>query len=149
VPLRDDLLTRAGQALRQLSRAQRALLETHSAQLEAFILSYGLRRPLRRLSDFQQTLDGLSARLARGFRGAWRREQEGFAALTTRLESVNPISILRRGYAVVQNAAGQTIRSAEQVKIGDPLRVRFHKGSLSCDVRAIEPKREAPWPKKK
>jgi exodeoxyribonuclease VII large subunit len=139
VPLRDDLLTRAGQALRQLSRAQRALLETHSAQLEAIVQSYGLRRPLRRLSDSQQTLDGLSARLARGFRGAWRREQEGFAALTMRLESVNPISILRRGYAVVQNAAGQTIRSAEQVKIGDPLRVRLHQGSLSCDIQAIEP----------
>ena len=137
VPQRDELLGQARQLQRRLIRSERRQLERKRAQLETLVQSYALRRPLRRLGDLQQRLDGLSARLPRGFHEGWRRRLERLAGLQARLAAANPAGLLRRGYALVEKASGQVIRSAEQVKPGERVRVRLHQGALSCEVREV------------
>lgn len=138
VPLRDDLLAQIRQMMRQLVRAQRSHLEAQSSRLQTLQQSYALRRPLRQLSDSQQMLDGLSARLARAFRVAWQRQRERLHTLMARLEAANPATVLRRGFSIVENAVGQTISAADRVKPGDRVRVRLHRGALNCEVKTVE-----------
>jgi exodeoxyribonuclease VII large subunit len=86
----------------------------------------------------QQRLQEAEQRLARAtkeaVRGHWRKLQ----LLTTRLESLNPLTTLARGYAVCRNAAGKSLLSATETKPGETLNVLLSEGSLNCLVKDVE-----------
>jgi exodeoxyribonuclease VII large subunit len=66
-----------------------------------------------------------------------RRERAGtrFRVLAGRLETLSPLAVLARGYAVCWNADRTTIvRDALQVTPGDRVRVTLQAGELHCEV---------------
>jgi exodeoxyribonuclease VII large subunit len=66
--------------------------------------------------------------LRAGLREA-RARLEGTAA---RLESVSPLAVLRRGYALVSDSAGHPLTSAGAVKPGTRLKLRFADGEVGA-----------------
>jgi exodeoxyribonuclease VII large subunit len=53
-----------------------------------------------------------------------------------RLDTLSPLSVLGRGYAVCWNAdRTRVVRAAADVRPGDGVRVTLAKGELECDVR--------------
>lgn len=50
------------------------------------------------------------------------------------LDAVSPQRILQRGYSVVTTAGGQVIRDAEQLRLGQTLRIRFAQGETDARV---------------
>jgi len=44
--------------------------------------------------------------------------------------------VLERGYAIATDAAGNVLRSAEQVVVGDAVAVRLHRGEISTEVKS-------------
>lgn len=50
------------------------------------------------------------------------------------LESLSPLKVLIRGYAVVQDSAGNLIKSARKSGIGDDLKIRFADGKINVKV---------------
>jgi exodeoxyribonuclease VII large subunit len=88
-------------------------------------------RSLGRLSD---------APLRAAIREA-RARLEGGAA---RLESVSPLAVLQRGYAVVSDAAGRPLTSAAAVRPGARLRLRFADGEVGAT--ADRPERQGRLP---
>ena len=58
-----------------------------------------------------------------------------FRALAGRLESLSPLAVLGRGYAVCWNADRTAIvRSAETVAPGDRVHVTLANGEIDCTV---------------
>jgi exodeoxyribonuclease VII large subunit len=54
------------------------------------------------------------------------------------IQSYSPLSILRRGYALVTHEpSGRLVTSSEQVRIPDPLHIRFAAGAVRADVKEI------------
>ncbi|MEO6393714.1 MAG: exodeoxyribonuclease VII large subunit [Pyrinomonadaceae bacterium] len=96
--------------------------------------------------------DGLRARLAGArsrfdaqqgeFHAAGRAEVERararFALAGARLDTLSPLAVLGRGYALALSAQGEVIRDAKQVNAGDDVRLRLAAGSLDCRVIAKE-----------
>ena len=81
---------------------------------------------------------GRAARAADARNGAGRRRLETTAA---RLEPLNPLGVLARGYAVCWNAARTAVvRRADDVAVGDDVRVTLRDGALRCEVTAREPR---------
>ncbi len=63
--------------------------------------------------------------------------REAHARLTgsaARLEAGNPLALLSRGYALVQDKSGHPITSAASVKPGAALRIRFADGEVAARV---------------
>ena len=56
------------------------------------------------------------------------------------LETLNPLSILHRGYSITHTADKQIVRSTIQTKKGDVLSIRLFEGTLRCKVTELEPK---------
>jgi exodeoxyribonuclease VII large subunit len=116
--------------VRQLSEQRRAL----EAQLD------GLRyaSPARRLQVEAQRLDDLAARNARALTHRFQVERATMAGISQRLASLNPLAVLKRGYAVVtRRQDGSLVHDARQAPAGSDLYVRLAEGGL--DVRVQEP----------
>jgi exodeoxyribonuclease VII large subunit len=93
------------------------------------------RRDLDRRADEVSTLRVRARRDV--VRGLNDRESE-LRHLASRLTSLGPAATLARGYAVVQLLGGEhgstVLRSVDEVRPGDPLRIRVADGSLPAAV---------------
>jgi exodeoxyribonuclease VII large subunit len=130
-------LRRAGTANTE-SRARRLRLLTH--RLEQ-------RDPARRLAAARARLDAATLRLSSSVE---RRRHVADAALRTvagRLESLSPLAVLGRGYAVCWTADRSAIvRDAGAVAPGDRVRVTLHRGEIACRVEEDRPLRRSSDP---
>ena len=54
------------------------------------------------------------------------------------LEERSPLKVLERGYAIATDAAGNVLRSAEAVPIGESVTVQLHRGRLGTRVEKKE-----------
>ncbi|MSP30467.1 MAG: exodeoxyribonuclease VII large subunit [Acetobacteraceae bacterium] len=143
----DDRGERLRQALPNLLAARRAGLmraERGLPDLPALVrarrdglLLAGTRLAgaLRRSVSVTQTRAGRTlARLTPApLLGGMREARARLEGLAARLESVSPEAVLKRGYALVFDAAGHPLTSADSVPRGAAVRLHFADG----DVRAV------------
>jgi exodeoxyribonuclease VII large subunit len=67
-------------------------------------------------------------------------KRQAARSLAAGLDSLSPLAVLGRGYALVQRAAdGRIVRDARQVSTGEALLVRLARGRLGCEVRETVP----------
>ena len=59
------------------------------------------------------------------------------AALSARLEALNPLAVLERGYAIAMDPSGRIVRDASQLSLGDLLSLRLARGEAEAEVRAV------------
>jgi exodeoxyribonuclease VII large subunit len=45
------------------------------------------------------------------------------------------LKVLERGYAIATDAAGNLLRSADQVQLGDNVAIQLHRGRLKTEVK--------------
>ncbi|MGA8101711.1 MAG: exodeoxyribonuclease VII large subunit, partial [Candidatus Acidiferrales bacterium] len=61
-----------------------------------------------------------------------RRRWEG---CDLKLRERSPYQLLKRGYAIVYDAAGRVVRSVDEVSVGDAIGVRVAEGQIDATVR--------------
>jgi exodeoxyribonuclease VII large subunit len=126
----------AGDLGHELRRAMRAHLAARERayhvrrlQLETFDLR-------RRLGSVRTRLVAADARLASALARSRHRHDARLRSAVARLESLSPLAVLGRGYAVCWNEdRTRVIRSAGTVAPGDRVRVTLGRGELDCEVR--------------
>jgi exodeoxyribonuclease VII large subunit len=77
-------------------------------------------------------------------RAALREALAKLQGSAARLDSVSPLAVLQRGYAVVSDAAGHPLTSATAIKPGARLRLRFADGEVGAT--ADRPERQGRLP---
>jgi len=119
-------------ALRRAGRATLARRERAYQSLRLKLETLDLRRRLGQVRTRLVAAEGrLGTAVARGVHGADARLR-GAAA---RLDSLSPLGVLARGYAVCWNADHTAIiRDAKSVAPGDRVRVTLQRGELDCQV---------------
>ncbi|MBA4066615.1 MAG: exodeoxyribonuclease VII large subunit [Isosphaera sp.] len=118
----------------RLSEAVAHRLELARQRVEQFAARPALRRPLQRVRDLEQRLDGLAGRLHRAAGQRVARTGVELAALAARLETLSPLNVLTRGYSLTHTADGTLVRSADQVSAGDVLVTRVAAGEVVSRV---------------
>jgi exodeoxyribonuclease VII large subunit len=96
-----------------------------------------LARPDRFNRLHLATVRGLEGRLRPALRRHVGRLRERLEGQLELLESLSPLTVMKRGYGAVQDRAGRLVRSVKQVKAGDPLNVRLQDGSLEAEVTGV------------
>jgi exodeoxyribonuclease VII large subunit len=124
----------AGELTHDLRTAMAMRLAAHARRWQ------GLRHDLDAF-DLRRRLGGIRTRLVavdgRLSSAAARRSHTADARLRSaaaRLESLSPLRVLARGYAVAFTADGTVIRSADTVRPGQPIAVRVEHGQIDCTV---------------
>lgn len=156
VPNTQDLLVYLDQLKSRLSHAMNRLHNELRLRLNRIAESYVFKQPERILEQFYYRLDSLHKGLEFNspktvlslvnerlmayrkqlndyYHALVRLKRHQFERLSEQLELVNPLGILKRGYAVVKKD-NQVIQSVHQVTMGDRLTVDFNDGTLAVDV---------------
>jgi len=121
------LMSRLKMSIRQALEYRRSLIH-HATRL--------LADPRKRLEQYSQRVDEMLGRLVMGLRHHVRRDRALLTSLTGALDHLNPLSILARGYSVTRTVpAGAIVKDASDVKSGDMLSTKLHKGEVISRVR--------------
>ncbi len=126
---------RLGRALMSNTRAHGLRLARAGSRLSPAPLLQKIGRAGERLSAFGvRATQALAARIK-----VYRRELDGRSAL---LVSLGYQSVLARGFALVRNSEGRTIRHAGSVSTGARLSIEFSDGRVEAEARggATSPK---------
>jgi len=119
----------------QLGRAGRALVarrERRYHELRLALETYDLRRQIGTVGT---RLTRVDAALRAAALRAHTRAEGRFRGQAARLESLSPLAVLGRGYAVCWDQdRTRIIRDAGTVSQGDGVRVTLHRGELECRV---------------
>ena len=90
------------------------------------------------LSQRQQKVDLLQERLNRYMQNFMGQKKQHLVHLMDKLELVNPMGVLRRGYGMVKDNEEKVISSISQVVSGDRLTVVLQDGKISAVAEKIE-----------
>lgn len=136
-PDRADLLIMLNELKQRLQLTVQEVMSSSRWSLDNLTGRLRLKSPRWRLLSDQQRLDEISRRAGVALEHHLELQHARLAALEQRLESLGPLSVMRRGYAVVTRADGRMVHSTRQVASGDELNVRVSDGAFQ--VQVIEP----------
>jgi exodeoxyribonuclease VII large subunit len=95
------------------------------------------RRFLSILNQHILRQDELDVRLKQAVKRDLDEDMKLLESYTSRLNSVNPLNTLKRGYSIVLHC-GDVVRSIKHVKKGDVLEIRMLDGKVYSDVNSVE-----------
>jgi exodeoxyribonuclease VII large subunit len=85
------------------------------------------------ISNQSKKLDEEAKRLPKFVRAFMQKQDQQLTLLNTKITMLNPISILKRGYALIIKE-GKTILSASQLTPGDEIEIVMHDGKLKSKI---------------
>jgi exodeoxyribonuclease VII large subunit len=119
------------------ARIMRAGLAARDRRLQQLQRQLGLFDVGRRLSDIRTRLVSVEGRLTGAVTRRSHRADAQLRNSARRLESLSPLAVLARGYAVCWTAdRTRVVRDAADVQPGDSVQVTLAKGELDCEVRS-------------
>lgn len=137
-----DLMQRNDELLTRLQLASLNLIKTHRLRVQ--VLRGKMISPTVTLKNKNQKLATLQQRLQTSLQIYFDKRKHKLKSYMFGLDSLSPLRVVDRGYAIVQKNDNQSmgtatsilIRSAKQVEAGDLLSVQLAEGSLQVKVQS-------------
>jgi exodeoxyribonuclease VII large subunit len=127
----DEMTSRLALGLRaQLEKSRKRFTAAHLR-----IMSFDFRV---KISAFRLRLEKRIAELSVRAERLLRAKRERLDRLRLQLEERSPLRVLERGYAIATDAAGNLLRDAAQVALGDSVAIQLHRGRLTTEVKGKE-----------
>ena len=124
----DDLTYRLERSERQTLEQMRRRWETAAAAVR----HYDVRRVM---AAMRGELEAQTAALAAGMRNLLLLHKVRVERMGRALETLSPLAILERGYALVFDGAGRLVKDAAQVKAGEEISARVARGEIRATVK--------------
>jgi exodeoxyribonuclease VII large subunit len=129
---------RADEMTSRLALGLRARLEQSRKRFTAAhlrIASFDFRM---KIAAFRLRLEKRTAELGVCIERLLRNKRDRLEKLALQLQERSPLRVLERGYAIATDAAGNLLRDAAQVALGDTVAIQLHRGRLTTEVKKKE-----------
>ncbi len=93
------------------------------------------------LGDKRMSLLYLARQMDTNINNITRLRASELSSVAARMESLNPLSVLARGYSVTTDSEGNAVKSVSQVKREEEITVRLGDGKLNATVKSISKER--------
>ena len=113
-------------------------LRSHTARLTTLTARLQQQAPTARLAAAHRRLDRAGEALTRTGSHLLDARRRRLAFATTRLESLSPLAVLNRGYALVYSENGTLIHHAADIQAGQKIRARVAIGTFTATVLETE-----------
>ena len=60
-------------------------------------------------------------------------------SVSRRLDDLNPLGVLKRGYVLAEDKSGELVRSATEAEAAGTMKLKFHDGEVIVSVIKEEP----------
>jgi exodeoxyribonuclease VII large subunit len=96
----------------------------------------------RKLAKVRHQTSAAESRLYRAAQVSITARRAAYANLRGQLQSLSPLAVLQRGYALVQDESGAVVRSVGQVASGGTVHTRLGDGSFSSKITTTTPQKK-------
>ena len=106
----------------------------YTKKINEFSLQLEARSPSARLENVSMRLNGASELLFKNMSNKLESKRLMLSSVVGRLESVNPMSVIGRGYSMALDESGNIVSSVFDVESGDGISVRVKDGNIFARV---------------
>ncbi len=139
IPRKEDLIGLINTSTTRLNNALTGKMNRLAERLKAVKDSYILRQPLNLIVQYEQTIDGLRKDIAIRVEHLIKMRGENYNLLTSKLEALNPLAILKRGYSVsTKLPQGIILKDTGSLKVGDLVETKLGNGKFRSKIEEIE-----------
>lgn len=108
-------------------------VEIMRLRYEKCMSSRVFKEPLRNINDNYLKVDTYIKRLENYIKAKQKEEKTKYIELVSKLDTLSPLKTLTRGYSIVEQN-NKIIKSANDVKIGDKIDIRFTDGTKKAEI---------------
>ena len=137
LPDKEDLFRQVRSLTTRLDAAEATRLRRLRTQLDRLSASRVLTSPEAAYRLRRETIVGLEKRLSLSMSRHLTHKRQSMERVVAHLGALNPLAVLGRGYALVQNQEGRVVPSVRQLDVGDRVNLRFTDGSARVRVEEI------------
>ena len=123
----------------RLLRAQQNGLDYHWQMFDTLERGLSPARLLERYKYLKSQQESMAHILSRAVFNLLEASSARWEGLRQQLAALNPAAVLGRGFALARTPAGEIVRNARQVAVGDSLELILSSGLLGCRVETVEP----------
>ena len=134
VPEKTALKERLTLYERSLVNSLMMRLKRERERIAALSSARSLIRPYERVDALRQQLDGRLRELALLGRSKLEKQRSALAGMAGRLDALSPLTVLSRGYALVQKEDGGVVKSIRAIAPGEMIMVRVADGRFGAKV---------------
>ena len=138
LPDKEDLTRQVQSLTTRLTAAQTTRLKRHRTQLDRLSAARALTSPEAAYRLRRENVAVLEKRLSLSVSRRLTFKRQSMERVVASLAALNPLSVLGRGYALVQTEAGKVIPAAAELTVGDRVNLRFADGTAKVAVEEVE-----------
>lgn len=120
------------------SQAVRKKMMTISSKLEELKKRRVLQTPMAYVDSKRAELDYVKDKFIAAADRSNSAKRRDFVKLAASLDAMSPLKVLGRGYAIAADIRGELVRSIDDVKPDDKLRLCVNDGIIKCRVEESE-----------
>lgn len=136
VPDREELLAYYNSQRQYINSLIDNKLSFYNKKLSDIRTAMSVNSPEKRIGLLSSKLDNLSKRAQLSINDTFNLKSDSVKKLGAKLETLNPVSVLNRGYAIAQKD-GKNINSVKELKIDDEIKLTLKDGTVKTKVVEI------------
>ena len=129
IELRSNLKMTSGKLLVLLDR----LCKIKRRELESLTSKPSFSNFVSKIDEKRLIIDKLLKQNSDHFTNIVNNKKHKFATVASKLEALNPMSVLTRGFSFA-TSNGKPVKNAEEINIGDNIDLTFNDGKIICNV---------------
>ncbi len=114
-----------------------SMLKIRRDKLDSLAGTRAMTNPMNVIDDRRMLIGMLTERLVRAEENNVQRQHSLLAREAGRLEALNPLSVIARGYSAVYKTDGRLVKNIDDVKPGDQVEFKTIGGAAVCTVDEV------------
>ncbi len=133
-----EILYAADKTLDTMTDSLMRTVDRYSLSLMSYDKVLSEHNPRKTIEFYSQYLSAFENKIRNSLDKKLESYFTALSHFSARLDGTSPLKVLARGYSFVKDENGFTVKSAENVKIGDTVSVILTDGELECSVDNIK-----------
>lgn len=138
VPESSELKRKIGNVQTRMELICTQRIKLSREKLSSLASSRALTTPMNFIDDKRMMLGMAEEKLAVRMEKVLERKKAMLGATTAKLDALNPLAVVSRGYSAVFDDKGKLIKSVEQAKVGQTVSFMLTDGKISAEVKTVE-----------
>jgi len=139
IPRKEDLLAALKNMLERMNVSLMSKIGYLSEHLNALKKRYVMREPKNVIIQYEQEIDHLLESLNSKAQLALKFKKDELKSFIGRLNALNPLAILERGYSVtIKEKGNHIVKNVKELREKDIIKTKLYKGEILSEIKKLK-----------